>query len=142
MPADATFDRPGDSRSAWSTGSKVLKDGASSLYGADAIGGRGQFDHEKHFTGYRGQVEGGRQRAWRRRQLPWPISPPAWALCQRRLLYVSGEYSSRHPLYPKDRGFPYNTYDLSSIGGLDRIISTTRLTVATTNAVVVAHYPD
>ncbi|MDB5676891.1 MAG: TonB-dependent receptor [Sphingomonas bacterium] len=117
---------------------EVLKDGASSSYGADAIGGVVNLITRQHFTGIDGNVEGG-------------VSEHGDAARYRANLtagygnyasngwnfYVNGEYQRDTPVFAKDRAFPYNTYDLSSIGGLDQNTQDSSLVVATTNAVVV-----
>jgi iron complex outermembrane receptor protein len=45
----------------------VLKDGASSSYGADAIGGVVNLKLKKQFVGVKGSAEAGQSRSWRRR---------------------------------------------------------------------------
>ena len=116
---------------------EVLKDGASSSYGSDAIGGVVNIILKKHITGIAGAIEGG-------------ISERGDAGNQRANLtlgygdydtkgfnvYVNGEYQRQNSLSVQDRGFPYNTADLSSIGGIDNNSADSSLTTATTNAVV------
>lgn len=116
---------------------EVLKDGASSAYGADAIGGVVNVILKKHFTGIAGQVQGG-------------VSGRGDAGNQRANLtlgygdfdtqgfnvYVNGEYQHDDPLSVQDRRFPYNTTDLSSIGGINGNTASSSLTTATVNAVV------
>jgi iron complex outermembrane receptor protein len=117
---------------------EVLKDGASSSYGADAIGGVVNLILKKQFTGIAGTVEGG-------------ISSHGDASRKRADLtvgygdyddkgfnvYVNGEYQSDGRVTSHSRGFPYNTRDLSSIGGRDLNTADSALTTATPNAVVV-----
>jgi iron complex outermembrane receptor protein len=116
---------------------EVLKDGASSAYGADAIGGVVNIILKKHFVGIGGQAEAG-------------VSGRGDAGNQRINLtagygdydtqgfniYVNGEYQHDDPLSVQDRGFPYNTADLSRIGGIDGNTADSALTTATVNAVV------
>ncbi|MGI4730496.1 MAG: TonB-dependent receptor plug domain-containing protein [Janthinobacterium lividum] len=116
---------------------EVLKDGASSSYGSDAIGGVVNIILKKHITGIAGAVEGG-------------ISERGDAGQQRANLtlgygdydakgfnvYVNGEYQHNNPVSVQDRGFPYNTTDLSSIGGIDGNSADSSLSTATVNAVV------
>jgi iron complex outermembrane recepter protein len=116
---------------------EVLKDGASSSYGADAIGGVVNIIMKKHFVGVAGGIEGGisghgdasRYRA----NLTAGIGDYAatgWNF------YVNGEYQRDGRVSAADRGFPYNTTDLSSIGGLDKNTADSALNIATINAVV------
>ena len=116
---------------------EVLKDGASSTYGADAIGGVVNMILKKHVTGVDGTVEGG-------------ISQKGDADHQRAHLtfgygdydsqgfnaYINGEFEHDGRVSNHSRGFPYNTQDLSSIGGLDQNTGDSSLTTATPNAVV------
>ena len=116
---------------------EVLKDGASSTYGADAIGGVVNMILKKHVTGVDGTVEGG-------------ISQKGDADHQRAHLtfgygdydsqgfnaYINGEFEHDGRVSNHSRGFPYNTQDLSSIGGLDQNTADSSLTTATPNAVV------
>ncbi|WP_336966134.1 TonB-dependent receptor plug domain-containing protein [Sphingobium aquiterrae] len=117
---------------------EVLKDGASSTYGADAIGGVVNLILKKQFTGIAGTVEGG-------------ISSHSDASRQRANLtvgygdyddqgfnvYLNGEYQRDGRVSNHSRGFPYNNRDLSSIGGKDLNAADSSLTTATPNAVVV-----
>ncbi|WP_116089696.1 TonB-dependent receptor plug domain-containing protein [Sphingomonas crusticola] len=116
---------------------EVLKDGASSTYGADAIGGVVNIIMKKNFQGVAGTVEGG-------------ISQHGDAARQRANLtlgygdydatgwnfYVNGEYQHDGRVAVKDRGFPFNTTDLSSIGGNDGNTADSSLSTPTINAVV------
>lgn len=98
---------------------EVLKDGASSTYGADAIGGVVNIILKKQFTGVAGNVEAGvaeggygsRYRA----NLTAGIGDyqaSGWNF------YVNGEYQRDGRISVQDVGFPFNTRDLSSINGL------------------------
>lgn len=100
---------------------EVLKDGASSTYGADAIGGVVNIIMKKHFTGVAGAFEAGasgrgdagRQRA----SLTGGIGDyreRGWNF------YINGEYQHDGTVFARDRDFPFNTLDLSSIGLLDQ----------------------
>lgn len=117
---------------------EVLKDGASSLYGADAIGGVLNIITKRKFVGIAGTVEGGvseRGDAGKYRgTLTAGVGDYASAGWN---FYVNAEFQRNNPVISKDRGFPFNTYDLSSIGGTDDNRFDDSLTTATTNAVVV-----
>jgi iron complex outermembrane receptor protein len=117
---------------------EVLKDGASSSYGADAIGGVVNIIMKKHFTGVAAAVEGGVSEhgdgARYRANLTAGIGnydEKGWNL------YVNGEYQKDEAISATSRPFPYNTLDLSSLpGGLDNNTGDSSLTTASTNAVV------
>ena len=95
---------------------EVLKDGASSTYGADAVAGVVNIITKKQFSGVAGRVEGG-------------ISERGDAANQRVSLtagygdldtqgfnvYASGEYRNQEALRSADRGYPYNTANLSKL---------------------------
>ncbi|WP_181321208.1 TonB-dependent siderophore receptor [Sphingomonas sp. PP-CE-3G-477] len=117
---------------------EVLKDGASATYGADAIGGVVNVIMKKQFVGVAGTAEGGvsehgdgsRYRANLTAGFG-DYASTGWNF------YVNGEYQRDSAIAVKDRGFPYNTLDLSSIGGIDGNAADSSLTTATANAVVV-----
>ncbi|RYD67036.1 MAG: TonB-dependent receptor, partial [Sphingomonadales bacterium] len=117
---------------------EVLKDGASSTYGADAIGGVVNLILKKQFTGIDGRAQAG-------------VSEKGDAGHQRVSLtagignyeeqgwnaYINGEYQQDGRVSNHSRGFPYNNRDLTSIGGNDNNAADNSLTTATPNAVVV-----
>lgn len=116
---------------------EVLKDGASSTYGADAIGGVVNLILKKQFVGIDGLVEGG-------------IAERGDAGHQRAHLtlgygdyeasgfnvYINGEYQRDDRVSNHSRGFPYNNQDLTSIGGNDNNSADNSLTTGTPSAVV------
>jgi iron complex outermembrane receptor protein len=97
---------------------EVLKDGASSLYGADAIAGVVNIILKKSFQGVEASAQVG-------------TSQHGGGLTRRATLlagagdldkdghnaYLNIEFEQDDPIYNRDRGFPYNTNNLSSIGG-------------------------
>lgn len=116
---------------------EVLKDGASSTYGAEAIGGVVNVILKKHFTGLAGTVEGGVAEhgygARYRGNLTagfGDYDATGWNF------YVNGEYQRDGRISVQDVGFPFNTTDLSSIGLLDNNTADSALSTATVNAVV------
>jgi len=116
---------------------EVLKDGASSSYGADAIGGVVNLKLKKTFVGVKGSAEAGESdrgdAEHRRADITFGYGDYAengWNV------YVNAEYQTNGRVTNHSRGFPYNTQDLSSIGGLDGNTADQALTTATPNAVV------
>ncbi|GGD87695.1 TonB-dependent receptor [Tsuneonella deserti] len=116
---------------------EVLKDGASSLYGADAIGGVVNIITRRQFNGIEGGAEGGVTEKgdghkYRVRLLGGigDYEGQGWNF------YVGGEYEENGKITADSRGFPFNTLDLSSIGGRDNNRADDTLTTPTTNAVV------
>lgn len=117
---------------------EVLKDGASSTYGAEAIGGVVNIILKKQFTGIAGNVEAG-------------IAEKGYGARYRGNLtagfgdyeatgwnfYVNGEYQQDGRISVRDVGFPFNTTDLSSIGLRDQNTADSSLTTATVNGLVV-----
>ncbi len=117
---------------------EVLKDGASSTYGADAIGGVVNIILKKQFNGIAGTIEGGvaeRGDASRiRGNLTAGIGDyeaNGWNV------YINGEYQRDGRVSNHSRGFPYNTQDLTRIGGNDNNTADSGLTVNTPTAYVV-----
>ena len=116
---------------------EVLKDGASSSYGADAIGGVVNLKLKKQFVGVKGSAEIGESdrgdAEHRRADITLGYGDYAesgWNV------YVNAEYQKNGRVSNHSRGFPYNTQDLSSIGGLDNNTADQNLLTATPNAVV------
>jgi len=116
---------------------EVLKDGASSTYGADAIGGVVNLIMKKHFNGIAGTAEGGiTQRSDGERFYAdltagfGDYDADGWNF------YVNAEYQNIGRISNASRGFPYDTRDLTSIGGLDGNTADQSLTVDTPTAYV------
>ncbi|WP_213979060.1 TonB-dependent receptor [Sphingomonas sp. dw_22] len=116
---------------------QVLKDGASSLYGADAIGGVVNVILKKRFNGLAGAVEGGATQrgdgAHYRANMTAGFGDYA---SQGWNFYLNGEYQSDGRISNNDAGFPYNTKDLTSIGGNDGNPADNNLATPTVNALV------
>ena len=116
----------------------VFKDGGSSTYGADAIGGVVNLIMKKHVVGFSGAVEGGISQqgdgARYRANLTGGFGDYE---TQGWNFYLNGEYQHDGKIAAPSRGFPFNTNDLSSLpGGLDNNTGDSSLTTASTNAVV------
>lgn len=97
---------------------EVLKDGASSSYGADAIGGVVNIITKKEIIGLEGTVEGGITERGDGGEQRASLTYGHGSLRDDGYnFYISGEYQHDDAIFNKDRGFPYNTNDLTSIGG-------------------------
>lgn len=117
---------------------EVLKDGASSTYGADAIGGVVNLIMKKQFVGVAGTAEGGvasrGDAGHRRADLTLGIGNYD---DQGYNFYLNGEYQWDGRVSNSSRGFPYNTQDLTPIGGIDNNSADQSLTINTPTAYVV-----
>jgi iron complex outermembrane recepter protein len=99
---------------------EVLKDGASATYGADAIGGVVNIISRKEIKGIEGTVEGGISQRGDGGEQRVTLTGGYGDLKEQGFnVYLNGEYEHDSLISVADRGFPYNTTDLSSIGGLD-----------------------
>ena len=99
---------------------EVLKDGASSLYGADAIGGVVNIITKQTYKGFEAdaaygdsQHGGGQETRASFIAGKGDLGLDGWNA------YISAEYDHDQQIAVHSRGFPYNTENLSSIGGLD-----------------------
>lgn len=116
---------------------EVLKDGASSSYGADAIGGVVNIITKRRFNGLAGTVEGGVSGRGDGARYRANLTAGYGDYEEKGYnFYVNAEYQHDNKISVRDRGFPYNSLDLSSIGGLDNNTADSSLTTATINAVV------
>ncbi|GLR47692.1 TonB-dependent receptor [Sphingomonas astaxanthinifaciens DSM 22298] len=116
---------------------EVLKDGASSLYGADAIGGVVNIITRKQFRGIEGGAEGGLSQKGDGEKYRVKLLGGIGDYGNRGWnLYVGGEYEKNGKITANSRGFPFNTLDLRAIGGRDNNRADDTLTTPTPNAVV------
>src|SRR6185503_12967691 len=115
---------------------EVLKDGASSTYGADAIGGVVNLILKKHYYGISGNLEGGWTQKGGGGHKRGSLTA-GWGDYEEQgfNVLVNGEY--QHDKMIPLRGFPYNTWDLTSIGGRDLNSADSSLTVNTSTPYVV-----
>ncbi|MCP3736462.1 TonB-dependent receptor [Sphingomonas sp. RP10(2022)] len=116
---------------------EVLKDGASSTYGADAIGGVVNLILKKHVVGLTGTVEAGvaEKGDGARQRANLTVGYGDYDT-QGFNVYLNGEYQRDGRISNHSRGFPYNTQDLTAIGGNDLNTADQNLTTATPSAVV------
>ncbi|MBC7670496.1 MAG: TonB-dependent receptor [Gemmatimonadaceae bacterium] len=114
---------------------EVLKDGASSSYGADAIGGVVNLKLKKTFVGVAGSVEAGQsaQNDAEHRRGDLTLGFGDYAASGWNV-YINGEYQTNDRVSSHSRGFPFNTQDLSSIGGIDNNTADSAMTTATPTA--------
>jgi iron complex outermembrane receptor protein len=117
---------------------EVLKDGASSTYGADAIGGVVNLILKQQFEGVAGSAEYGQSQERDARHRAFDLTLGYGNYAERGWnVYINGEYQRDGRVTNHSRGFPYNDQDLRSIGGLDNNTADSTLTTATPTAVVV-----
>ena len=94
----------------------VLKDGASSTYGADAIAGVVNIITKKQITGISGMAEGGiAQGGYGGNQRVSLTAGFGDLASQGFNVYISGHYINQDPIYSRDLGAPYNTDNQTGI---------------------------
>ena len=95
---------------------EVLRDGASSSYGADAIAGVVNIITKRQYKGIGGRVEAGiTERGDGANQRLSLIAGTGDLDDNGYNAYVSGFYLKQEALYNRDRGYPYNTDDRRGI---------------------------
>jgi len=100
---------------------EVLKDGASASYGADAIAGVVNIIMKKEITGVSGTLENGvTQRGDGGERRGTLTIGHGHLNTDGYNFYISGEYQHDDAIYNRNRGFPFNTADLSGVGGLNQ----------------------
>jgi iron complex outermembrane receptor protein len=100
---------------------EVLRDGASSTYGADAIGGVVNLIMKKEFQGIEGTGEIGTTEKGDGISQRLNLTVGTGRLDEKGWnAYLNFEYQRDTNVSLRDRGFPYNTQDLRSIGGVNR----------------------
>lgn len=96
----------------------VEKDGASATYGADAVAGVVNIITRKEIKGFEGGAEGGvSQHGDSGHQRLYATYGIGDLKRDNYNFYVNGEYQQDDLVYNRDRGYPYNTGDLTGIGG-------------------------
>jgi iron complex outermembrane receptor protein len=95
---------------------EVLRDGASSTYGADAIAGVVNIILKKEYKGLGGRVEAGTTEHGDTGNQRVSLTAGYGSLAEQGFnIYISGEYQHQSQLFAHDRGFPFNTNNLTSI---------------------------
>ena len=116
---------------------EVLKDGASSTYGADAIGGVVNMISKKNVQGIEGSVQGGvTEKGDGARYRATLTAGTGDYREQGWNFYVNGEYTYDAYITNSSRGYPFNTLDLTPSGLTDRNRNDDSLTTANPQAVV------
>jgi iron complex outermembrane receptor protein len=97
---------------------EVLKDGASSLYGADAIAGVVNIILKPAYKGVQGSVQtGSSQHGGGFRRRASFLAGSGDLIKDGHNGYVAVQYSKDNAIWLRDRGFPYDTRDLRAVGG-------------------------
>ncbi|MGI4732294.1 MAG: TonB-dependent receptor plug domain-containing protein [Janthinobacterium lividum] len=97
---------------------EVLKDGASSTYGADAVAGVVNIIIKKEITGIHANASAGISERGDYGEQRGDLTVGYGKLAEQGFnFYLNGEYQQNNPLYLNARGFPYGTSDQSSICG-------------------------
>jgi len=97
---------------------EVLKDGASSLYGADAIAGVVNIILRPSFKGIEGTADiGNSQHGGGFTKKATFLAGGGDLNTDHYNAYVSVQYQKDNPIWTRDRDFPFNTDNLSKIGG-------------------------
>ncbi|MDB5712071.1 MAG: TonB-dependent receptor [Sphingomonas bacterium] len=95
---------------------EVLRDGASSTYGADAIAGVVNIILKKQITGLIGRVEAGVSQRGDSDNQRLQLTAGFGDLADKGFnFYISGEYQHLGQVFNRERGFPFNTNNLTSI---------------------------
>lgn len=97
---------------------QVLKDGASSTYGADAVAGVINVIIKKEIKGFNADVSSGISQRGDAAERRASVTYGFGSLADKGYnFYINAEYQKNDALFNRDRGFPYNTSDLSSLCG-------------------------
>ena len=116
---------------------EVLKDGASSTYGADAIGGVVNLISKKNVQGIQGSVQGGTTEKADGSHYRATLTAGVGDYNEQGFnFYVNGEYTYDGYITNHSRGYPFNTLDLTPSGLTDRNRNDDSLLAANPQAVV------
>jgi iron complex outermembrane recepter protein len=97
---------------------EVLQDGASSVYGADAIGGVVNIILKKQYQGFSANAEVGDSQHGGGFEKHLDFTAGMGDLASDHYnAYISVEYQRDNAIGIGQRGFPYDTYDYTSLGG-------------------------
>lgn len=97
---------------------EVLRDGASSVYGADAIGGVVNIILKKQFQGFNANAEVGNSQHGGGFEKHFDLTAGTGNLAADHYnAYISAEYQSDNAIGAAQRRFPFNTVDYTALGG-------------------------
>ncbi len=117
---------------------EVLKDGASSTYGADAIGGVVNLISKKQFEGVEGSMQGGTTEKGDGSRYRATMTAGYGDYREQGFnFYLNGEYTYDAYITNNSRGYPFNTLDLRRSGLSDRNLNDESLVAQNPQAVVV-----
>jgi iron complex outermembrane receptor protein len=95
---------------------EVLKDGASSTYGADAVAGVVNVITKKEIQGIHANISGGLSEAGDGGEFRADVSAGYGDLEEKGFnVYIAGTYRKNDVIWARDRGYPFNTGNLSGI---------------------------
>lgn len=117
----------------------VKEDGGSATYGADAVGGVINFITRKEIKGFEGNAEGGlSQLGIAGHQRLYATYGHGDLAKDGYNVYVNAEYQQDDAVYNRDVGYPYNTSNLTGIGGTNWINNSSNpsATYGSTQAIV------
>jgi len=115
----------------------VLKDGGSATYGADAVAGVINFITRKEIKGFEGNAEGGlSQRGDNGHRRLYATYGHGDLANDGYNFYINSEYQEDDALYNRQLGYPYNSADLTGIGGSDARYGSTSNFVSSTTPIV------
>jgi iron complex outermembrane receptor protein len=99
---------------------EVLKDGASSVYGADAIGGVVNIILKKQFQGFNANAEVGNSQHGGGFEKHFDFTAGTGDLASDHWnAYISTEYQSDNAIGAWQRGYPFNSIDYVPLGGVN-----------------------
>ncbi|WP_174273160.1 TonB-dependent receptor domain-containing protein [Sphingomonas bacterium] len=115
----------------------VLREGASSTYGADALGGVVNIITRKHYNGLDGAIEGGEAGKGYAGRIRVNLTGGIGDYERQGFNFWAGaEYQHDGRASVQDIGFPFNTADLSTIGLAQNNTGITSLTASRDNGTV------
>lgn len=95
---------------------EILRDGASSTYGADAVAGVVNVITKKQIQGIHANASAGISQKGDAGEQRFDLTMGYGDLEEQGFnFYLNGEYQRSEALWARDRGYPYNTADLSRI---------------------------
>ncbi|MCX2561641.1 TonB-dependent receptor [Acetobacter farinalis] len=98
----------------------TMEDAGSSLYGADAVAGVINYTTRKEIKGFEGNAEGGlAQGGFGGHQKLYATYGHGDLKRDGYNFYVNSEYQQDDAIYNRQLGYPFNTSNLTGVGGID-----------------------